>query len=78
MRVVPARGNVADGGEVKEYRDMIAAVRDRVDARIKSNQSEEQIIAAHPTAEFDARWGQGRVSGGDFVRELYASLAKQK
>jgi cyclase len=78
IRVVPARGNVSDAGEVKAYYDMIATVRDRVGAMLKTGKTENQIIAAHPTADFDSRWGQGRVSANDFVHEVYASLAEQK
>ena len=78
MRVVPARGKVSDGAQVKVYYDMIASVRDRVQAMLKAGKTENQIIAAHPTAEFDARWGHGRVSGDDFVQEVYSSLADKR
>jgi len=73
-RVVPARGNVVDGNALKEYRDMIVAVRDHVYAMVKVCKSEEEIIAAHPTATFDERWGQGRIAPEDFVREVYAAV----
>ncbi|MBO0911332.1 MAG: hypothetical protein J2P13_06025 [Acidobacteria bacterium] len=74
MRVVPARGNVSDGDEVKAYYHMITTVRDRVQAMLKTGKTENEIIGAHPAAEFDAAWGHGRVNADDFVREVYASL----
>lgn len=73
-RVVPARGKVADGNSVNEYRDLIQAVRDRIQSLAKSGKSEEQIIAEHPTAQFDERWGHGRVKPEEFAREVYASV----
>jgi hypothetical protein len=33
-------------------------------------------MAEHPTAEFDAKFGNGRVKGDEFVHEDYAALAK--
>ncbi|HEV2205327.1 MAG TPA: hypothetical protein VGR36_02230 [Candidatus Acidoferrales bacterium] len=77
MRVVPARGAVTDGSAVKAFVDMITTVRDRVQKMIAAGKSEDQIVAAHPTADFDARNAHGRVSPDDFVREIYAALHKQ-
>lgn len=74
MHVVPARGAVATGAEVKTFRDMIVTVTDRVRKMAESGKTEEQVLAAHPTAEFDARWGHGRVSPDAFVREVYAAV----
>jgi hypothetical protein len=74
IRVMPARGKVSNGAGVKEFRDMIVTVRDRVKQMIAAGQTESQIVAQHPTAEFDAQWGHGRVSPDDFVRALYNAL----
>ncbi|HSB76981.1 MAG TPA: hypothetical protein VLC12_15090 [Terriglobales bacterium] len=71
FHIVPARGKVTDGQSVKAFCDMIVTVRDRVKAMASAGKTEDQIVAAHPTAEFDARWGHGRVSPDRFVREMY-------
>lgn len=76
-RVVPARGHVMDGNALKEYRDMIVTVRDRVDAMVKTGKSEDEAVETHPTAEFDEHWGHGRVKPEEFVREVYASVKKK-
>ena len=75
FRIVPARGKVADGAALKEFRDMLVAVHDRVQKMIGNGESEAQIVAQHPTAEFDSRWGHGRVHPDDFVRAMYKLLA---
>ncbi|HKW18226.1 MAG TPA: hypothetical protein VJO35_12030 [Terriglobales bacterium] len=77
IRVVPAYGDVVDGNAVKEYRDMIQAVRDRIQSLAKTGKSEEQIIAEHPTAQFDERWGHRGVKPEEFVREVYASIQRK-
>jgi cyclase len=74
FHVVPARGPVTNGASVKAFSDMIIAVRDRIKRMISAGRSESEIVNAHPTADFDARWGRGRVAPEEFVRELYAAI----
>jgi len=68
---VPARGDMMNGTAVQAFRQMIVTVRDRVKKMADSGQTEAQVVAAYPTAEFDSRWGHGRVKPDDFVREVY-------
>lgn len=74
FRVVPARGKVTNGISVKEFVHMIVTVRGRVRRSLLAGRTESEVLAEHPTAEFDARWGKGRVRPDDFVREVYDSL----
>jgi len=74
FRFVPARGEVTDGASVKAFRDMFVTVRDRVKHLIDAGRTEAQILAEHPTADFDARWGHGRVQPDQFVHEIYDAL----
>ena len=76
--VVPARGEVTNGTGLKAFLDMIAAVRKHVQHSIDARKTESQVIAEHPTAEFDAKWGHGRVQPDTFVQEVYKSLKKEK
>lgn len=78
MHVVPARGEVTNGEGLKTFHDMIVTVRDRMEGFVKKGQTEEEVIAQHPTAEFDARWGHGRVTPDAFVNEVYTAVAKKK
>lgn len=77
MRFVPARGEVTNGATVKEFHDMIVTVRDRVKKMADSGKTESEIVAAHPTADFDSRRGKGRVKADDFVHEVYASVKEK-
>lgn len=74
LHVVPVRGDVMNGTDVRAFRDMIVSVRDRVKRMLEASQSESRIIAAHPTQDFDARWGHGRVQPDAFVHEVYSAL----
>ncbi|MGA8028904.1 MAG: hypothetical protein WB992_17320 [Bryobacteraceae bacterium] len=74
VRVLPARGKVTNGGDLQAFCQMITSVRDSVQHMIEAGKTEDQVLAEHPTAEFDARWGRGRVSPDAFVRSVYAAL----
>ena len=77
-RFVPARGPVASLAELRAYHDMLTRVRDRVRALAKSGLSEDGAVAAHPTAAFDGRWGEGPVPPDAFVRMVYRSAPEPK
>lgn len=74
VRIVPARGKVTNGGDLKAFCEMITTVRDRVQRMIDAGKTEDQVRAEHPTADFDARWGHGRVPPDAFIQSIYASL----
>ena len=76
--VVPARGSVTNGTGLKAFCDMVKTVRKRVQHSIDEGRTESQVIAEHPTVEFDAKWGHGRVQPDAFVQEVYTALNKEK
>ena len=78
FHVVPAHGEVTNGAGLRAFHDMVVAVRKRVRHSIDAGQTESQVIAEHPTAEFDAKWGKGRLTPDAFVREVYNALKKEK
>jgi cyclase len=78
FRIVPARGSVTNGANVEAFRAMIVTVRGRVLQMIHAGKTESQVVATHPTSEFDARWGHGRVPPEIFVHEVYAALSSRK
>ncbi len=55
-------------------RDMILAVRDRVSVLIEQNKTLEEVIAAKPTADFDAAVPQGKQTAERFLTWLYAEV----
>jgi cyclase len=77
FRVVPARGKVTTGATVERFRDMIVTVRDRIQRMIQVGRTESEVLAEHPTSEFDAQWGHGRVRAEEFVHELYSAVKGQ-
>lgn len=76
--IVPARGPVTNGTELKTFFDMLKAASKRVQHSIDDGKTENQVIAEHPTAEFDAKWRHGRVQPDTFVQEIYRSLKEER
>jgi hypothetical protein len=74
---VPMRGAVTNGAALRDYRDMLVAVRDRVAKLVAGGATERDVVAAKPTAAFDARWGHGLVSGDRFAAMAFQSLARR-
>jgi glyoxylase-like metal-dependent hydrolase (beta-lactamase superfamily II) len=74
--VVPGHGYLCDEHEVVEYRDMVAIIRDRVQALIRNGATLEQVKAARVTADYDTRYGaaSGPWTTDLFVEAVYTSL----
>ena len=74
--IIPGHGRVCDEYEVSEYRDMLAIVRDRVQAMINKGATVEQVKAARLTADYDDRFGatSGPWTTDMFVEAVYTSL----
>lgn len=77
-KVVPGHGAIVDRAGLIAHRDMILSIRDRVDALVKQGKTAEEVLAAHPTAEFDARVPNAAATSDRFVGQLYAELKGAK
>ena len=78
--VIPGHGRICDQFDVLEYRDMVTIVRDRIQDMIKKNKTLEEIKAARPTEDYDARYGasSGSWTTDMFVETVYKSLRSAK
>jgi glyoxylase-like metal-dependent hydrolase (beta-lactamase superfamily II) len=73
-KIMPGHGELSDRAAVREYGKMLKTVRDRVRQQKSAGRSLEQTLAAHPTSEFDARWGTGFIKPDQFVTMVYQSV----
>jgi hypothetical protein len=53
---------------------MLAGVREKVSALVGQKKTLAEVIAAKPTAPWDAKYGRGAMSPDRFVESVYASL----
>ena len=68
---LPGHGEVSTREDVVEFRDMVMTVKDRVAALVANGASYDDVAAARPTAEWEARWGDPQ----RFLTAVYAELA---
>jgi len=76
-RIIPGHGPLADRAALQTYRAMLVTVRDRVRQAVAAGRTLAQVQAAEPTAEFDAVWGNGRITPALFVEILYQDLSRR-
>jgi glyoxylase-like metal-dependent hydrolase (beta-lactamase superfamily II) len=74
--VIPGHGPVGGKAEMIEYCGTLATIRDRVAALKGDGKSLNEIVAAKPTAAYDAKWGTGFVNGEFFTKLVYKGLGK--
>ena len=85
-KVVPGHGAVSTRADIIAHKDMLVTVRDRIVDLIKQGKTEDEVVAAHPTASFDPavlkdirqyydEGNMGRYRDGDaFVKQVYQQL----
>jgi len=74
--VIPGHGAVGTRSQLIEFRDMLVSVRNNVAALQQQGKTLDEIIAAKPTAAFDAKWGNFVFNGEQFTRMVYAGLPR--
>lgn len=74
-RVIPGHGPLSNRAELLAYHEMLVGVRDRIAAEIAQGKTVDEVVAANPTAEYDAEWGGGFLEPAVFTRIVYSDLA---
>src|SRR5882724_3032764 len=77
-RIVPGHGPLADKAMLTEYRTMLVTARDRMAKLVKDGESEDDVVAAKPFADLDAKWAPTELASKNFIRVVYHSLADKR
>jgi cyclase len=77
-RIVPGHGPIADKVALLEYRTMLVTARDRMAKLVKDGKSEDDVLAAKPFTDLDAKWAPTELASKNFIRVVYHSLADKK
>lgn len=72
--IIPARGPALRGRDLREYVAMLQSVHDRVEPLVARGRTLDEVIAARPLADLEARWGRGPVSSPVFLAAVVRSL----
>jgi len=77
-KIIPGHGPTVDRMGLIAHRDMILAIRDRVEKLVQQGKSAEEALAAHPTSDYDSKIPQAQQTSERFVGQLYAELKPVK
>lgn len=72
--VVPGHGEISDYAGLQAYVDMLQTVHDRIAKMVRRGKTMGEVIAAKPTADYDAAWGDAT----NFVNRAYTSIKKAR
>jgi glyoxylase-like metal-dependent hydrolase (beta-lactamase superfamily II) len=72
--VIPGHGPIGDKVGLVEFHEMLTTVRNRVAALKKQGRSRTEVVAAAPTAEYNAKWGGFVINGDTFTSLVYAGV----
>jgi glyoxylase-like metal-dependent hydrolase (beta-lactamase superfamily II) len=72
--VVPGHGPIGNRADLIEFRDMLMAIREKVAGLKRQGMTVFEVIAANPTAAFDAKWGQFLITPSAFTALVYEGV----
>ena len=73
-KIIPGHGPLSNRAELITYRNMLADVRDRVAALIDEGKTRDEVVAARPTADLDAEWGDGFLQPDVWIGLVFDSM----
>ena len=75
-RIIPGHGPLSNKAELKAWRDMLAAVSQRVHKMIADGKKVDEITAAGVTSDFDATYGKGYITPPKFAEMVAINILK--
>ncbi|MFP6827944.1 MAG: MBL fold metallo-hydrolase [Gammaproteobacteria bacterium] len=74
--IIPGHGPVSDATGLAAWLDVLKVTRVSMQSLIDQGMSEDEALAARPTAEFDEQFGGGFMNPENYNRLLYQSLSR--
>lgn len=78
-KIIPGHGPIVDRTAVLAQRDLILSVRGKVQKLVEQGKTMDEVVAAHPTADIDARIPGGTPQTADrFVTWVYKEVVANR
>ena len=74
--VIPGHGPIGNKSQLIEFRDMLVAIREKVAALKRQGKSLDEVLAAKPTADYDAKWGASLLMASSLRNWFTKALGK--
>ncbi len=75
-KIVPGHGALASKANPEEYRDMPVTARDRTRKLRDEGKSEQEVVAAKPSADLAPNGIERKPAGRDELRNVYNSFTR--
>ncbi len=75
-KVVTGHGALAKKADIAEFHDMLVTARDRIEKLVNEGKSEQDVIAAKPLADLDAKWAANEEAARNFTKMVYNSFKR--
>jgi cyclase len=81
-KIIRGHGPLGNKAELSAYHDMLVVVRDRVAKLVKAGKSQDDVVAARPTKEFEEKYGGANFNAAQWIGRAYVdqkiALEKKK
>ena len=81
-KVIRGHGPLGNKAELQAFHDMLVVVRDRIAKLVKAGKSQEDVLAARPTKEFEEKYGGANFNAAQWIGRAYVdqktALEKRK
>jgi cyclase len=74
-RIIPGHGEVTDKAGLAAYREMLVVTSGRVRELVRAGKTVDEVLAANPNAEFDAKLAWAFITPERYARILYRDAA---
>ena len=70
-KIIRGHGPLGNKAELQAYHDMLVVVRDRVAKLVKAGKSQDEVVAARPTKEFEEKYGGTSFNAAQWIGRAY-------
>jgi cyclase len=75
-KVVPGHGELANKATLVAWREMLVTSRDRIQKLFNEGKTQEEVLAAKPLADLDAKWAATPEQAANWTRMVYNSFKR--
>jgi cyclase len=70
-KIIRGHGPVGNKAELQAFHDMLVTVRDRIAKLVKAGKTQEQVVTARPTKEFEEKYGGANFDAAQWIGNAY-------
>jgi glyoxylase-like metal-dependent hydrolase (beta-lactamase superfamily II) len=70
-KVIRGHGPLGNKAELQAYHDMLVVVRDRIARLVRAGKSQDAVVEARPTREFEATYGGTNFNAAQWIGRAY-------